>query len=284
MVVGGKPHYPLTPEEMTRWLMEFIRAGRREHRRRLLRGPPPSTSRRGPGPWAAEPPSPARRAWSPAFSSPLPGRVHPPGQQLFDRRRADQANGSRRFRELLAAEDVDGMVRMAKEQVKAGSTMIDVCGAYVGRDELADMRRIVSRFATEVPVPLMIDSTEAPVIEASLEPGRRQVHRPTASTWKTARSGATTSCPSAASSGPPCRSHHRRRGHGQDRDRKVAIARRIYRLATEKYGIAPGDLLFDPLTFTICTGNEDDRRLGLETLEGIRRIKQEMPACHIARL
>ncbi|HQE30200.1 MAG TPA: vitamin B12 dependent-methionine synthase activation domain-containing protein, partial [Phycisphaerae bacterium] len=70
-------------------------------------------------------------------------------------------------------------------------------------------------------------------------------------------------------------------GMAKTADRKVAIARRIYRLVTENYGIAPGDLLFDPLTFTICTGNEDDRRLGLETLEAIRRIKQEMPDCHI---
>src|SRR5690606_32492782 len=63
-------------------------------------------------------------------------------------------------------------------------------------------------------------------------------------------------------------------------DRKLAIAQRIYDLATKKYGIRPSDIIFDPLTFTICTGNEDDRRLGLETLEGIRLIKQAMPECH----
>jgi 5-methyltetrahydrofolate--homocysteine methyltransferase len=70
-------------------------------------------------------------------------------------------------------------------------------------------------------------------------------------------------------------------GMAKTAQRKIEVARRIYKLATEKYGIRPSDILFDPLTFTICTGNEDDRRLGLETLEGIRLIKQEMPECHI---
>ncbi len=181
-----------------------------------------------------QPPSPARRAWSPASPALYQAVSIRQDNKLFDRRRADQANGSRSSASCSPPRTWTAWFAWPRSRSRPAATMIDVCGAYVGRDELADMRRIVSRFATEVPVPLMIDSTEAPVIEASLETGRRQVHRPTASTWKTARSGATTSCPSAASSGPPCRSHHRRRGHGQDRDRKVAIARRIYRLATEK--------------------------------------------------
>src|SRR5262249_7425960 len=79
------------------------------------------------------------------------------------------ANGSKKFRELLEREDVDGMVQMAREQVAQGSHVRDVCTAYVGRDETVDMERVINRFRTEVTVPLMIDSTEPPVIEKALK-------------------------------------------------------------------------------------------------------------------
>src|SRR6185295_10615169 len=79
------------------------------------------------------------------------------------------ANGSKAFREHLLAGNVDAMVEMGREQARDGSHVLDVCTAYVGRDEVADMRKLIERYRTEVPVPLMIDSTEAPVLEAALE-------------------------------------------------------------------------------------------------------------------
>ena len=280
LVVEGRPHYPLSPEELTHWLVEFVEQDgvnivggccgtTPDHIAALVKAVG------GRAPKQREP------RFEPSVSSLYQAVPIRQDNSFLIVGERTNANGSKKFRELLAAEDVDGMVRMAKEQVKAGSHMIDVCAAYVGRDEVSDMRRIIARFATEVPVPLMIDSTETPVIEESLKlaGGKCIVNSINLEDGEKR----------CAEVLPLCRKFGAavvaltidEEGMAKTADRKVAIARRIYRLVTENYGIAPGDLLFDPLTFTICTGNEDDRRLGLETLEAIRRIKQEMPDCHI---
>jgi 5-methyltetrahydrofolate--homocysteine methyltransferase len=279
-VVNGQPFYPLTPDEFSRWLVEFIA----EDGVNIVGGCCGTT----PEHLAA-----VARAVGNRKPKDRPARLEPSVSSLYQATTIRQdnsflivgertnANGSKKFRELLAAEDVDGMVRMAKDQVKGGSHMIDVCAAYVGRNEKADMHGIISRFATEVPAPLMIDSTETPVIEESLKlaGGKCIINSINLEDGEKR-------CDDIL---PLCRKFGAavvaltidEEGMAKTADRKIAIARRIYRLATEKYGIAPGDLLFDPLTFTICTGNADDRRLGLETLDGIRRIKQEFPESHI---
>ena len=275
-VVNGEPYYPLTPAELTRWLVEFVE----EDGVNIVGGCCGTT----PEHMAA-----VVKALHGRKPKPRQSRIEPSVSSLYQSTPIRQensflivgertnANGSKKFRELLAAEDIDGMVRMAKDQVKDGSHMIDVCAAYVGRDELNDMTRIVSRFATEVPAPLMIDSTEAPVIEASLKlaGGKCIVNSINLEDGEKR-------CEDVL---PMCRKYGAavvaltidEEGMAKTVDRKLAIARRIYKLATERFGIAPGDLLFDPLTFTICTGIEDDRRLGLETLNAIRQIKQELP-------
>lgn len=279
-VVDGRPRYPLSPEDLTRWLVEFVEQDgvgvvggccgtTPEHMAQVAK------AMKGRKPLTRSPQS------EPSVTSLY---HHVPIRQdnsfLIIGERTN-ANGSKKFREMLAAEDFDGMVQMAKEQVKAGSHMIDVCTAYVGRDEMADMTRLVTRLATEVPVPLMIDSTEAPVIEAALKlaGGRCIVNSVNLEDGEKR----------CADVLPMCRKHGAavvaltidEEGMAKTVDRKVSIAHRIYDLATGRYGLRAGDLLFDPLTFTICTGNTEDRRLGLETLEAIRRIKQELPECHI---
>jgi len=279
-LVEGRTHYPLTPAELARWLVEFV-----EQDGVSLVG----------GCCGTTPAHLAAVVEAMRGRRPRPREVHPepsvsslyqsvPIRQdnsfLIIGERTN-ANGSKKFRELLAAEDLDGMVQMAREQVRSGSHMIDVCAAYVGRDELADMTRLIDRYATEVPVPLMIDSTEPPVIEASLKlaGGKCIVNSINLEDGEKR-------CDEVL---PLCRKYGAavvaltidEEGMAKTADRKVAIARRIYRLAVERYGMRPCDILFDPLTFTICTGNEDDRRLGLETLEAIRRIKAEMPECHV---
>ncbi|GMU20237.1 MAG: 5-methyltetrahydrofolate--homocysteine methyltransferase [Phycisphaerae bacterium] len=279
LVVDGAPFYPLTPDELARWLKEFVEQDgvsivggccgtTPEHLAKVVEavgGRAPKTR------------SPRQEPSISSLYQAVPIRQDNSFLIVGER---TNANGSKKFRELLAAGNVDGMVQMAKEQVKGGSHAIDVCAAYVGRDELADMSRIISRFATEVSVPLMIDSTEAPVIEASLKlaGGKCIVNSVNLEDGEKR-------CDEVL---PLCRKYGAavialtidEEGMAKTAERKIAIARRLYRLATEKYGIQPGDLIFDPLTFTICTGNEDDRRLGLETLEGIRRIKEELPECH----
>jgi 5-methyltetrahydrofolate--homocysteine methyltransferase len=278
-VVDGQPHYPLTPDEMARWLLEFVE----QDGVNLVGGCCGTT----PAHLAAvvraigkRAPRPRQVPSEPSVSS-LYGAVtiEQDNSFLIVGERTN-ANGSKKFRELLAASDVDGMVQMAKEQVRVGSHMIDVCAAYVGRDEAADMRAIISRFATEVPVPLMIDSTETNVIEESLKlvGGKCIVNSINLEDGEKR-------CEDVL---PLCRKYGAavvaltidEEGMAKTADRKIEIARRLYRIATEKYDMRPSDILFDPLTFTICTGNVDDRRLGLETLEGLRRIKAEMPECH----
>lgn len=280
LVVDGHPYYPLSPEELTRWLVEFVEADgvnivggccgtTPEHMEAVVKA------------IGGRKPKIRQPRLEPSVSSlyqAVPIRQENSFLIVGER---TNANGSKKFRELLAAEDVDGMVRMAKEQVKAGSHMIDVCAAYVGRDELADMQRIVSRYATEVAVPLMIDSTDASVIEASLKlaGGKCIINSINLEDGEQRCDEVLPLCRKFGAAAVALTIDEE--GMAKTADRKVAIAHRIYRLATEKHGIAPGDLLFDPLTFTICTGNEDDRRLGLETLEAIRRIKREMPDCHV---
>lgn len=278
-LLDGRTHYALTPEELARWLKEFVEVdgvnlvggccgttpahlaavvkaiGRREQKVRSPKSEPMVASL-----YQAVP-------------------IRQDNSFLIVGERTN-ANGSKKFRELLEREDVDGMVAMAREQVQQGSHVLDVCAAYVGRDETADMERVIRRFRTEVTVPLMIDSTEHPVIEASLkmlggkciinsinlEDGEERMNHvcPLARKYGAALVALTID----------------ETGMAKTCDAKVAIAKRIHDLCRDKWGIGAGDLLFDPLTFTIGTGNEDDRRLGLETLEAIRRIKAELPGVH----
>ncbi len=279
-VVDGQPYYPLTPAELARWLLEFVE----EDGVNVVGGCCGTTPEhlaavveavRGKSPRKREP------EFEPSISSLYQAMTIRQDNSFLIIGERTNANGSKKFRELLAAGDVDGMVRMGKDQVRGGSHAVDVCAAYVGRDEVADMTRLVSRFATEVSVPLVIDSTEAPVIEASLKlaGGKCIVNSVNLEDGEKR-------CDEVL---PMCRKYGAavialtidEEGMAKTADRKLEIALRIHKLATERYGMRASDILFDPLTFTICTGNEDDRRLGLETLEGIRLIKEALPECHI---
>jgi 5-methyltetrahydrofolate--homocysteine methyltransferase len=191
------------------------------------------------------------------------------------------ANGSRQFKRLLDQQDWDGMVAMGKTQVKGGSHAIDVCTAFVGRPEVVDMDELVKRLATAVHAPLVIDSTELPVIEAAL---KRIGGKPIVNSinLEDGEDRLDKVC-------QLCRTHGAavialtidETGMAKEPERKLAVARRIHDLVVNRHGMSPDDILFDPLTFTICTGNEDDRKLGSWTLEGIRLIAQEFPRCGI---
>jgi 5-methyltetrahydrofolate--homocysteine methyltransferase len=194
------------------------------------------------------------------------------------------ANGSRKFKRLLDAEDWDGLTSMAKEEVRDGSHLLDVCVDFVGRDGVRDMGELTSRLVRQVNAPLMVDSTQADVIEAALrraggrcivnsinlEDGERRLDE---------------ICPLLRRYGAACVAltidEDPQAGMAKTAERKLAIATRIHDLFTRKWGLDENDLFFDPLTFTIATGNADDRRLGLETLEGIRLIAERFPRCHI---
>ncbi|MGH9013695.1 MAG: methionine synthase [Acidimicrobiia bacterium] len=193
------------------------------------------------------------------------------------------ANGSKKFREAMLEEDWDACVLMARDQVKEGAHVLDVCVDYVGRDGTADMDEIAGRFATQAALPLVFDSTEPQVMEAGLQhsggkavlnsanledgeaPGSRLDR-----VFSLARDyGAAVICLAIDEE-----------GQARDADWKLRVCRRIYDLATGKYGLDPTDLIFDMLTFPLGSGQEELRRDGIETIEAIRRVKGELPGTH----
>jgi len=192
------------------------------------------------------------------------------------------ANGSKKFRECQEREDWEGAVAIGREQVKEGSNALDVCTAFVGRKEIPDMTAVVERMRGAITVPLVIDSTELPVIEAALKlyGGKAIINsinfengeEPAAQRLALAKKfGAAVIALTIDEV-----------GMAKDADAKLRLARRLYDFAVNQHGLPASDLIFDPLTFTICTGNEDDRKLAVETLVAIERIARELPACQIA--
>ena len=193
------------------------------------------------------------------------------------------ANGSKAFREAMLREDWDTCLKMATEQIREGSHVLDVCVDYVGRDGKIDMHEIASRFASQASVPLVLDSTEPEVMEAGLlhtggrcilnsanledgeAPGSRLDR-----VFSLARDfGAAVICLLIDE-----------RGQARDVEWKMEVAHRLHDIATTRYGLSASDLIFDALTFPIGTGDEDLRRDGMETLEAIARIKKEIPGAY----
>src|SRR3954463_4669509 len=181
------------------------------------------------------------------------------------------------FRNLVRTQNYDEILATAKRLVGHGSHMLDLCCAIVGEDEKAYITSVLEKIATRVPAPILIDSTEADVIEEApkrvpgkaiinsinLEDGEKRTSKvlPMAKRYGAAVIALTID----------------EQGMALTADRKVAIAKRIFELATKKYGIRPVDLIFDALTLPISTGQEDYRKAGIETLEAVRRIKEELP-------
>ncbi|MCP4329419.1 MAG: methionine synthase [Alphaproteobacteria bacterium] len=191
------------------------------------------------------------------------------------------ANGSRKFRELQASGDWDGCVEMGREQVREGSHALDLCTAFVGRDENAEMKEVVTRMRGSVKAPLVIDSTEFEVLEKAFELyGGKPVLN--SINFEDGEAAASERLILARRFGAAVIALTiDETGMAKTAAAKVEVAKRLYDFACGRFGLPPSDLLIDPLTFTICTGNEDDRRLGLETLEAIERIGSELPECQI---
>jgi 5-methyltetrahydrofolate--homocysteine methyltransferase len=279
-VVDGEPHYPLSPDELARWLKEFVE----QQGVNMVGGccgTRPSHLKRVAEVLGDHPPKQRDVTLEPSVSSVFQATTIRQDNSFLIVGERTNANGSKKFREMLANEDVDGMIGVARDQVKQGSHMLDVCTAYVGRDEKADMENLITRMATEVTAPLMIDSTDPDVIEAALKlAGGKSIIN--SINLEDGEEKIDTIL-------PLCRKYGAgvialtidEEGMAKTCERKVAVAERIYKLVTERHGLDPSDLLFDPLTFTICTGNEEDRKLGLETLKAIKQIKEKFPESHI---
>jgi 5-methyltetrahydrofolate--homocysteine methyltransferase len=186
-------------------------------------------------------------------------------------------NGSKRFRECLLADDFDGCLRIALEQEARGAQLLDLCAAYAGRDELADLTRLLGMHAEALKIPLVIDSTSPQCIEACLKlyPGRCLIN-----SINLEDGGKTLArvCRLAKQYGAAVVALTiGEEGMAMSAADKLAVARRIHDLAVHEHGLRPQDLLFDPLTFTIGAGDENLYDAAIQTLEGIRRIKAELP-------
>ncbi|MGH9091823.1 MAG: methionine synthase [Acidimicrobiales bacterium] len=190
------------------------------------------------------------------------------------------ANGSKRFREAMLEGDWDTCVAMARDQIREGAHVLDVCVDYTGADGVADMTEVAGRLATQASVPLMVDSTEGPVVRAALvrlggravlnsvnlEEGDGEGTRLDTFLRLAREFGAAVVC--------TCIDEE---GQARTAEWKLRAARAIHDVAVGRYGLEPGDLLFDPLALPLSTGMEESRRDGIETIEGIRRIKAELP-------
>ncbi len=190
------------------------------------------------------------------------------------------ANGSKKFRDAMLEADWDTCVQMARDQVKEGAHVLDVCVDYVGRDGTADMHEIASRFATQAALPLVFDSTEPQVLEAGLQHSGGKAILNSANLEEGEEAGKrfdrVMSLAREYGAAVICLAIDEE-GQARTADWKLRVCRRIYDLAVERYGIEPTDLIFDMLTFPLGSGSEDLRRDGIETIEAIRRAKAELP-------
>jgi 5-methyltetrahydrofolate--homocysteine methyltransferase len=184
------------------------------------------------------------------------------------------------FRELVREAKYDDILGIAKKLVGEGSHILDLCCAIVGEDEKAYMNAILEKIATRVPAPICVDSTEADVIEEALKriPGKPVINSINLEDGEKRTSKV---LPMAKKYGAAVIALTiDEQGMALTADRKVAIAQRIYDMAVNRYGMRASDLIFDPLTLPISTGQDDYRTAGIETLEAVRRIKEELPECH----
>jgi 5-methyltetrahydrofolate--homocysteine methyltransferase len=189
------------------------------------------------------------------------------------------SQGSRKAKELLLADDYDGILQVAEDQVEGGAHVLDLCVALTERtdDEAEQMRQVAKRVSLTQPTPIQIDSTEPDVIATALDqiPGRAIVN---SINLEAGRDKLDTVVPMAVEHGAAVIALTIDEvGMAKTRDRKVEIARRLKELACDEHGLDPRLLIFDVLTFTLTTGDEEWRPSAVETIEGIRMVKEALP-------
>lgn len=188
------------------------------------------------------------------------------------------AQGSRKVKRLLMADDYEGIVNVAREQAESGAHVLDICVALTERaDEAEQMAKVAKLLSMSVELPLMIDSTEAPVIQAALEhiPGRAIIN---SINMENGRARIDSVVPLAITHGAALVALTiDQAGMARTAERKLEVARAIHDIVVGEYGLQPSDLIFDALTFTLATGDAEWVDSAHETIEGIRLIKRELP-------
>ncbi|GLF96241.1 methionine synthase [Streptomyces yaizuensis] len=272
-------HYPLSPAELADAQETFVReyglsliggccGTTPEHLRQVVervRGLVPAEREPRPEPGAA------------SLYQTVPFRQDTSYMAIGER---TNANGSKKFRDAMLQARWDDCVEIARDQIREGAHMLDLCVDYVGRDGVADMAELAGRFATASTLPIVLDSTEVAVIRAGLEKlgGRAVIN----------------SVNYEDGDGPESRFAQVTRlaqehgaalialtideeGQARSAEHKVAIAERLITDLTDNWGIHESDILIDTLTFTICTGQEESRKDGINTIEAIRELKRRRP-------
>ncbi len=279
--VDGEAVYPMLPDPFAEMMSEFVDWGVNvvggccgttpEHLARLVaRVKGSATARREPH--ARQPET------EPAASSGMRAialRQSPPPTLIGER---VNSQGSRKIKRLLLEDDYDGILEVAKQQVDSGAHILDVCVALTERaDEADQMKKVVKKLSMAVDVPLMIDSTEPDVIDAALNlyPGRGLIN---SINLENGRKRVDAVLPIALRHGAAVIALTiDEQGMAKTAGRKLEVAREIYDIAVNEFGLAPGDLIFDDLTFTLATGDPEMASSALETMEGIRLIKNTLP-------
>jgi 5-methyltetrahydrofolate--homocysteine methyltransferase len=277
--VGGQAHYRLTPVELKMALMHFIEdlgvqiiggccGTRPDHIQALAELSQGLT------------PKSRHYHYEPSAASIYSTQPYIQDNSFLIVGEKLNASGSKKCRELLNVEDWDSLVSMAKAQVKEGAHILDVNVDYVGRDGVRDMHQLASRLVNNVTLPLMLDSTEWEKMEAGLKvAGGKCILNSTNYEDGESRFYQVLDLAKKYGAGVVIGTIDEE-GMGRTAEKKFQIAKRAYYAAIE-YGIPPYEIFFDPLALPISTGIEEDRENGKATIEAMRRIRQELPECHI---
>ncbi len=277
--IGGHAHYKLTPMELKMALMHFVEdlgvqviggccGTRPDHIQQLAEI---GTTLK---------PKERQFQYEPAAASIYSAQPYEQDNSFLIVGERLNASGSKKCRDLLNAEDWDGLVALGKAQVKEGAHILDVNVDYVGRDGVRDMHELVSRLVTSVTLPLMLDSTEWEKMEAGLKvAGGKCLLNSTNYEDGEPRFLKVLELAKKYGAGVVIGTIDED-GMARTADKKFAIASRAYHQAVE-FGIAPYEIFFDALALPISTGIEEDRANGRATIEAIKRIRQELPGCHV---
>ncbi|MEO5618165.1 MAG: homocysteine S-methyltransferase family protein, partial [Candidatus Eisenbacteria bacterium] len=275
---GGRTLYPMKPEPVAETLREFVTemgvnivggccGTTPDHIRALVSGLGPHRTPR---------PRPGRTGWYLSSGMTATALIQEPRPLIIGERLNTQ--GSRRIKRLALEDRIEEMIPIAREQVEGGAHTLDVCMALTERtDEGPMMRRLVKKLALSVEAPLVIDSTEAPVIEQALcaYPGCAMVN---SINLENGRERVDAVMPLVVKYGAAVIALTiDETGMAKTAERKLEVARRIHDMVTGEFGLPPERLIFDDLTFTLATGDAEFLDSGVETIEGIRLIKRELP-------
>jgi 5-methyltetrahydrofolate--homocysteine methyltransferase len=275
-VVGGETVYPLTTEQFAAELTAFVAedgvsivggccGSTPEHIRRLAES------------LASVRPAPRTPEWKPSLSSLYQSvEIRQEIPPLLIGERAN-ANGSRLFRERLLADDYEGALAIALQQEEDGAHALDLCTAYAGRDEKVDLAALTRLFAQSARVPTVIDSTSPDCIEEALgiHPGKCLIN---SINLEDGGKNLERICRLAKKYGAAVVALTiDERGMALTAGEKLSTAKAIYDLAVRRYGLRPHDLLFDMLTFTIGSGDPSFHNAAAETIEAVRRAREELP-------